>query len=128
MSAPARPSCATPSTFCSALTVAVPNRPSTASLPAPLGLLAGLLAGFAGADFTLEAGDGFGMWTKFQEGHQGFFRAEQGGVFYDKFYALLALAIRDWGLSFTIDERFCIAVSAPRRFLRRASIHSRLPV
>lgn len=60
----------------------------------------------AGADFTLEAGDGFGMWTKFQEGHQGFFRAEQGGVFYDKFYALLALAIRDWGLSFTIDERF----------------------
>ncbi|MCB9633192.1 MAG: zinc-dependent metalloprotease [Sandaracinus sp.] len=59
-----------------------------------------------GADFTLGTGDGFGMWTEFQEGHQGFFRAERGGVFYDKFYALLALAIRDWGLSFTIDERF----------------------
>ncbi len=60
----------------------------------------------AGADFTLDTGDGFGMWTKFQEGHQGFFRAERSGVFWDKFYALFALAIRDWGLSFTIDERF----------------------
>ncbi|MBX3250277.1 MAG: hypothetical protein KF901_24075 [Myxococcales bacterium] len=62
----------------------------------------------AGSDFFLRPGDGFGMWTKFQEGHQGFFRAERGGVFWDKFYALFALAIRDWGLSFTIDERFFI--------------------
>lgn len=61
-----------------------------------------------GADFSLAPGAGFGMWTKFQEGQRGFFKAERGGVFYDKFYALLALAIRDWGLSFTIDERYFI--------------------
>ena len=61
-----------------------------------------------GADFSLAPGTGFQMWTEYQDGHQGFFRAEQSGVFWDKFYALFALAIRDWGLSFTIDERYFI--------------------
>lgn len=61
-----------------------------------------------GSDFSFGPGTGYGMWTKFQDGHQGFFKTERGGVFYDKFYALLALAIRDWGLSFTIDERYFI--------------------
>ncbi|MEM9068496.1 MAG: zinc-dependent metalloprotease [Myxococcota bacterium] len=62
----------------------------------------------AGADFSLGSGSGFGMWTKFQDGQRGFFKAERGGVFWDKFYALFALAIRDWNLSFTVDERFFI--------------------
>ncbi|HJK91468.1 MAG TPA: hypothetical protein RMH85_09045 [Polyangiaceae bacterium LLY-WYZ-15_(1-7)] len=61
-----------------------------------------------GADMVMEPGQGFGMWTEFQDGHQGFFRAEKSGVFWDKFYALFALAIRDWGLNFTIDERYFI--------------------
>lgn len=60
------------------------------------------------ADFSLLPGQGFGMWTKYQDGYFGFFRPERAGVFYDKFYALRALAIRDWGLSFTIDERYYI--------------------
>jgi hypothetical protein len=61
-----------------------------------------------GADLSLEPGQGFGMWTKYQDGYFGFFRPERAGVFYDKFYALWALAVRDWGLSFTIDERYFI--------------------
>ncbi len=61
-----------------------------------------------GSDLSLLPGQGFGMWTKYQDGYFGFFRPERAGVFYDKFYALRALAIRDWGLSFTIDERYFI--------------------
>ena len=64
--------------------------------------------GVSGSDFSLSNGLGFPMWTSFQEGHQGFFRAERSGVFYDKFYALFGLALRDWGLSFTVDERFYV--------------------
>jgi hypothetical protein len=60
------------------------------------------------ADLSLLPGQGFGMWTKYQDGYFGFFRPERAGVFYDKFYALRALALRDWGLSFTIDERYFI--------------------
>ena len=33
---------------------------------------------------------------------------ERAGVFWDKLIALQALTIRDWGLSFTIDERYFI--------------------
>jgi hypothetical protein len=61
-----------------------------------------------GSDFSLLPGQGFGMWTKYQDGYFGFFRAERAGVFYDKYYALRALAIRDWRLNFTIDERYFI--------------------
>jgi hypothetical protein len=61
-----------------------------------------------GAELTLLPGQGFGMWTKYQEGYFGFFRPERAGVFYDKFYAMRALAIRDWGLTFTLDERYFI--------------------
>lgn len=62
----------------------------------------------AGSDLTLGEGRGFGMWTKFQDGHQGFFRAERAGVYRDKMFALYAMAIRDWNLSFTLDERYYI--------------------
>jgi len=60
------------------------------------------------ADLSLLPGQGFGMWTKYQEGYFGFFRPERAGVFYDKFHALWALAIRDWRLNFTIGERYFI--------------------
>ena len=61
-----------------------------------------------GADFSLLPGQGFGMWTQYQEGYFGFFRPERAGVFYDKYFAMWALARRDWGLSFTADERYFI--------------------
>lgn len=61
-----------------------------------------------GSDLSLLPGQGFGMWTKYQDGYFGFFRPERAGVFYDKLFALRALAIRDWGLSFTVDERYFI--------------------
>jgi len=61
-----------------------------------------------GADFGLLPGQGFGMWTKYQDGYFGFYRPERAGVFFDKYHALWALAIRDWRLNFTIDERYFI--------------------
>jgi hypothetical protein len=61
-----------------------------------------------GADMTLGVGLGYPLWSQYQEGYYGFYKTERSGVFYDKYYALLALALRDWNLSFTIDERFYI--------------------
>jgi hypothetical protein len=54
---------------------------------------------------ALGPGQGFPMWTAYQDGHQGFFRVERSGVFFDKFFAIFALATRDWGIDFTLDER-----------------------
>jgi hypothetical protein len=48
------------------------------------------------------------MWSAYQTGHQGFFRLERAGTFLDKLLAIEALARRDWGLSYTIDERYYI--------------------
>jgi hypothetical protein len=64
--------------------------------------------GMEGSDMDVPVGIGFPTWSKYQDGYWGFFRRERAGVFMDKFYALLALAIRDWGFSFTIDERYFI--------------------
>lgn len=60
----------------------------------------------AGSDFSLERGQGFHTWSAYQEGLLGFFRLERVGTFHDKLMALRALTLRDWNLSFTIDERF----------------------
>jgi hypothetical protein len=62
----------------------------------------------AGSTFSLRPGEGYPMWSDYQEGHQGWFRQERAGVFTDKMTALMALALRDWGFSFTIDERYFI--------------------
>ena len=64
--------------------------------------------GMAGSDFSFAPGQGFGMWTKYQDGYFGFFRPERAGVFFDKFFGIYALAIRDWNLSYNLDERFYI--------------------
>jgi len=61
-----------------------------------------------GSDMNVPVGVGFPTWSKYQDGYFGFYRRERAGVFMDKFYAMLALAIRDWGFSFTIDERYFI--------------------
>ena len=61
-----------------------------------------------GSDISLLPGQGYGMWTKYQDGYFGFFRPERAGVFYDKYLAMRALSLRDWGLNFTIDERYFI--------------------
>ena len=62
----------------------------------------------AGADFGLRPGAGFHMWSAYQTGQNGFFRMERAGTFNDKIFAMYALALRDWNLSFTIDERYFI--------------------
>ncbi len=64
--------------------------------------------GMAGADFSLDRGQGFHMWSRYQEGLLGFWRLERAGVFWDKLIALRALTLRDWNLGFTVDERFFI--------------------
>lgn len=64
--------------------------------------------GTAEADFDLTPGQGFYHWSRYQDGLYGFFRMQRAGVFWDKLIALQALTIRDWGLSFTIDERYFI--------------------
>lgn len=61
-----------------------------------------------GSDISLGPGQGFHHWSRYQDGLYGFFRMERAGVFWDKLIALSALTVRDWGLSFTIDERFFI--------------------
>jgi hypothetical protein len=61
-----------------------------------------------GSDFNLDVGQGFYHWSRYQDGLYGFFRMERAGVFWDKYTALLALTVRDWGLSFTVDERYFI--------------------
>ncbi len=62
----------------------------------------------AGSDVTLTPGEGFYHWSRYQDGLYGFFRMERAGVFWDKLIALQALTVRDWGLSFAIDERYFI--------------------
>ncbi len=62
----------------------------------------------AGATFSLAPGQGFRTWSQYQDGLYGFFRMEVAGSFWDKLIALNALTIRDWGLSFTVDERYFI--------------------
>lgn len=62
----------------------------------------------AGADVVLEPGEGFYHWSQYQDGLLGFFRMERAGVFWDQLLALRALTIRDWGLSYTVDERYYI--------------------
>ncbi|MCZ7686022.1 MAG: zinc-dependent metalloprotease [Sandaracinaceae bacterium] len=62
----------------------------------------------AGSDISLGPGQAFHHWSRYQDGLYGFFRMERAGVFWDKLIALQALTVRDWGLSFTIDERYFI--------------------
>lgn len=64
--------------------------------------------GMADSDISLAPGQGFYHWSQYQDGLYGFFRMERSGVFWDKLLAMRALTVRDWGLSFTIDERFFI--------------------
>jgi hypothetical protein len=62
----------------------------------------------AGGGVSLAPGQGFYMWSTYQQGLNGFNRLERAGTFLDKLTAIEALARRDWGLSYTIDERYYI--------------------
>jgi hypothetical protein len=64
--------------------------------------------GAAGSDMDLYPGQGFYLWSDYQEGLNGFFRLERAGTFLDKYLAIQSLARRDWNLNFTIDERYYI--------------------
>jgi len=61
-----------------------------------------------GGDFSLMPGQGFYLWSAYQTGQNGFSRLERAGTFLDKLLAIEALAKRDWGLTYTIDERYFI--------------------
>jgi hypothetical protein len=62
----------------------------------------------AGADLSLPLGQGHYLWSEYQEGLNGFGRLERAGTFLDKMLAIQSIAKRDWGLSFTVDERYYI--------------------
>lgn len=64
--------------------------------------------GMPGSDRSLDVGEGYYHWSRYQDSSLGFFRVERVGMFWDKLYALLALTTRDWGLSYTLDERYYI--------------------
>jgi hypothetical protein len=57
-------------------------------------------------DVALPPGQGFYLWSQYQSGQNGFFRLERAGTFLDKLLAIESLARRDWGLSYTLDERY----------------------
>jgi hypothetical protein len=57
---------------------------------------------------SLEPGQGFYLWSAYQQGQNGFFRLERAGTFLDKLAAIEAVSRREWGLSYTYDERFFI--------------------
>jgi hypothetical protein len=61
-----------------------------------------------GSDLSLAPGQGFHLWSAYQEGERGFYRLERSGTFLDKLLAIEAISQRDWGLSFTIDERYYV--------------------
>jgi hypothetical protein len=62
-----------------------------------------------GGDFMdIDLGLGKYMWSQYQQGHDGIFRLERQGTHWDKIHALYALAIRDWGMGYTSDERWYI--------------------
>ena len=59
-------------------------------------------------EISIEPGQGRYLWSSYQEGPFGVFRREREGSYTDKLYALLALSIRDWGMTYNYDERFWI--------------------
>lgn len=61
-----------------------------------------------GADLSLEPGEGYYTWSRYQEGMLGFFRMERRGVFWDKLFALQALTLRDWGITNGAEERYYV--------------------
>ena len=52
--------------------------------------------GLPGSDLDLAPGQGFYLWSAYQEGLNGFFRLERAGTFLDKLMAIESLARRDW--------------------------------
>jgi hypothetical protein len=59
-------------------------------------------------DIDIRPGVGRYMWSALQEGPYGIDRLERVGSHQDKIDALIALATRDWGYSYSYDERFWI--------------------
>ncbi len=62
----------------------------------------------ANASTSVPIGTGYPMYSKFQEGYFGFYRLERAGVLLDKYFALLALTLRNWNTGLAADERFFI--------------------
>jgi hypothetical protein len=82
----------------------------TYALDEPAGLYRPVASG-AGAppgSVELKPGQAFYLWSAYQEGLNGFFRLERAGTFLDKVRAIEAVSRREWGLTYTIDERFFI--------------------
>lgn len=63
----------------------------------------------AGGDVVgLLPGQGYHLWSEYQDGLNGFFRLERAGTFVDKLLAMQALTERDWQLNYGLDERLYV--------------------
>ncbi len=59
-------------------------------------------------DLDVPLGVGKHMWSAWQDGPMGIMELERMGLHWDKIYALMAMAIRNWNLMYSYDERFTI--------------------
>lgn len=57
-------------------------------------------------DLDITPGLGKYMWSRFESGLYGYFRLARQGLIRNKLEAMMALVLRDWGLSYGMDERF----------------------
>jgi hypothetical protein len=57
-------------------------------------------------DLNLGPGLGKYMWSRYENGLTGFTRMARMGMLQNKIEAMLALVLRDWGMSYGMDERF----------------------
>jgi hypothetical protein len=58
------------------------------------------------SDLDIPVGLGKYMWSAYETGHYGYFRQARQGIILDKIYAMLALVLREWGLTYGMDERY----------------------
>jgi hypothetical protein len=57
-------------------------------------------------DMDVDLGLGKYMWSAYETGIEGFWRVARQGLVGDKILAMTALVLRDWGLTYGMDERY----------------------
>ncbi len=57
-------------------------------------------------DLDIEPGLGKYQWSRFEEGLEGYFRQARQGLIRNKLEAMMALVLREWGMTYGMDERY----------------------
>ncbi|MBI5502959.1 MAG: hypothetical protein HY907_22130 [Deltaproteobacteria bacterium] len=61
---------------------------------------------FGLGDLDVRPGLGKYMWSRYEDGLMGYFRLARQGMLRNKLEAMMALVLRDWGLTYGMDERY----------------------